>query len=116
MITDGEMDAVFQALAHVKRRTILDHLRAKPGIGVGELARHFDTSRISVMNHLAVLEKAGLVISRKEGRVRRLYLNAVPIRMIQERWSDDFSDHWAGRLTALKTAAEAAGHRKGKDK
>lgn len=113
MITDDEMDHVFQALAHATRRTILDLLRHKPGQGVGELAAHFDTSRIAVMNHLAVLEKAGLVTSQKEGRTRRLYLNAVPIRMIQERWSDEFSDHWAGRLTGIKHLAEQAARGKG---
>lgn len=113
MITDDEMDAVFQALAHAHRRAILDHLRQQPGLAVGELASRFDTSRIAVMNHLAVLEKAGLVTSQKRGRTRHLYLNAVPIRMIQERWSDEFSDHWSGRLTAIKHAAEQAARDRG---
>ncbi|CAG0911431.1 unnamed protein product, partial [Cyprideis torosa] len=69
------MDAVFQALAHTTRRQILDIVRDKAGLSVGELARHFDVSRIAVMNHLAVLEKAGLIISEKTGRTRKLYLN-----------------------------------------
>ncbi len=55
MITNDDMDAVFQALAHSARREMLDHVRAKPGLSVGELASKFDVSRIAVMNHLAVL-------------------------------------------------------------
>lgn len=117
MITDSDMDAVFHALAHGVRRHILDLLREKPGQGVGELARGFDVSRIAIMNHLAVLEKAGLVISEKDGRVRRLYLNAAPIQMIHDRWTDEYSAFWAGRVTGLKYAAEAAAQtaKRGKD-
>ena len=108
MITDGDMDNVFHALAHEIRRTILDLLRATPGQGVGELAGAFDVTRIAIMNHLAVLEGAGLVISEKDGRKRRLYLNAAPIQMIYDRWTDEYSGYWAGRLTSIKYAAEKA--------
>lgn len=102
------MSAVFHALAHESRRQILDILKARPGCLVGELAKQFDVSRIAVMNHLNVLEKAGLVVSEKDGRSRRLYLNAAPIQMIQDRWMSDYSSHFASRLTGLKFAAEAA--------
>ncbi|KCZ92852.1 ArsR/SmtB family transcription factor [Hyphomonas johnsonii] len=115
MFTDEAMSAVFHALAHESRRQILDILKASPGCPVGEIARQFDVSRIAVMNHLAVLEKAGLVTSEKRGRTRHLYLNAVPIRMIQERWMDDYSEQFAGRLTSLKQMAEAAVQQKDKD-
>lgn len=108
MITDNDMDAVFQALAHVTRRAILDIVRATPGIAVGELARNFDVSRIAVMNHLTVLEKARLIISEKEGRSRRLYLNVMPIADIYERWTDTLSAHWANRVNTIRHAAEAA--------
>ncbi|MCR9278888.1 MAG: ArsR family transcriptional regulator [Pseudomonadaceae bacterium] len=108
MITNDDMDAVFHALAHVTRRAILDFVRATPGIAVGELARNFDVSRIAVMNHLAVLEKANLVISEKDGRTRRLYLNVMPIQDIHERWTDTLSAHWAERVNHIRHAAEAA--------
>lgn len=108
MFTDEDMSAIFHALAHESRRQILDLLRDRPGCPVGELARHFDVSRIAVMNHLAVLEQAGLVVSEKEGRVRRLWLNAVPLQMIQDRWLGGYTSQFAGRLTHLKQAAEAA--------
>jgi DNA-binding transcriptional ArsR family regulator len=115
MFTDQDMSAVFNALSHESRRQILDILKAEPGLPVGELARHFDVSRIAVMNHLAVLESAGLVISEKEGRVRRLWLNAAPLQMIQDRWLGDFTEHFARRLTGLKFAAEAAARKEEKE-
>jgi len=108
MITNNDLDAVFQALAHTTRREMLDHIRAKPGLAVGELANKFDISRIAVMNHLMVLEKAELVISEREGRSRKLYLNAMPIQEIHERWTDTFSAHWADRASLIKQVAEAA--------
>ncbi|MEM9733965.1 MAG: helix-turn-helix transcriptional regulator [Pseudomonadota bacterium] len=108
MITNDAMDAVFQALAHATRRAMLDHVRTQPGLTVGELAAKFDVSRIAVMNHLAVLEKANLIISEKDGRSRRLYLNVMPIQDIHERWTDIYSAHWAERVNIIKHAAEAA--------
>lgn len=106
MITSDDMDLVFHALAHQTRRVILDRLRDMPGQSVGELAKGFDVSRIAIMNHLKVLEEAGLLISQKEGRSRRLYLNAMPIQMIHERWLDTYSAFWADRLSFIKDTAE----------
>ena len=108
MITNGDMDTTFHALAHTTRRTILDRVRAEPGVTVGKMASKFDVSRIAVMNHLAVLEKAGLIISRKDGRSRRLYMNVMPIQDIYDRWTDTFSAHWADRVSIIKHAAETA--------
>lgn len=106
MITNDDMDLVFHALAHQTRRRILDLVRDKPGQSVGELAKAFDVSRIAIMNHLKVLEDAGLITSQKDGRSRRLYLNAMPIQAIHERWIDGFSAYWADRLSFIKQAAE----------
>jgi DNA-binding transcriptional ArsR family regulator len=116
MTTEDEMSAIFHALAHESRRKIMDVLKAKPGASVGQVANEFDTSRIAVMNHLTVLEQAGLVVSEKDGRTRRLWLNASPIQMINDRWLDDYTGHWAKKLTGLKYAAEAAHDRKSRDK
>lgn len=107
MTTSRDMDAVFAALAHETRRRILDLLKARPGAGVGEIAAAFDVSRIAIMKHLAVLEEANLIVSRKEGRTRRLWFNAAPIQMIYDRWTSDYSAYWAGELTRLKYLAEA---------
>lgn len=110
MITSDDMDAVFHALAHQTRRRILDLVRDQPGQGVGELAKAFDVSRIAIMNHLKVLEDAGLLVSQKDGRSRRLYLNAMPIQAIHERWIDAYSGFWADRLSFIKHAAEGVAH------
>ncbi len=107
MITDPDMSAVFNALAHESRRQMLDIAKDEPGIGVGDLARQFDVSRIAVMKHLGILERAGLLISEKVGRSRRLYFNPVPIQMIYERWTTEYSAYWSGQVTRLKYLAEA---------
>ncbi len=112
MITNEDMDQVFHALAHETRRTILDILRDAPGLTVGKLASQFDVSRIAVMNHIAVLESASLVVSEKDGRTRRLYLNIIPIQMIYDRWSNAYSRHWASKLTTIKYAAERTAKKK----
>lgn len=115
MFTESEMDRIFAALAHTSRRHMLDLLFNKPGMSVGALAGEFDVSRIAVMNHLKVLEDAGLVVSEKEGRTRHLYLNAMPIQAIHERWTDKFSAHWLDRMSLIKSVAEAAAGQPRKD-
>jgi len=112
MLNDDYMDAVFQALAHASRRLMLDKVKQSPGIGVGALASGFDVSRIAVMKHLAMIEAAGLIISEKQGRVRKLYFNVAPIQMIHDRWTDEYSQYWAGHLTGIKYRAENAQRRK----
>jgi len=106
MLHDNDMDAVFQALGNASRRRMLDIVKDQPGIAVGVLASEFDVSRIAVMKHLAVLEEANLVVSEKDGRTRKLYFNAVPIQMIHERWTTEYSAYWAGQLTRIKYVAE----------
>ncbi len=109
---DDELNNVFQALASESRRHMLDNINDSPGITVGELAQAFDVSRIAVMKHLRVLEQANLIISRKDGRVRKLYFNTVPIQQIYERWTNEYSAMWSNQLTQIKFAAEkrAAGN------
>ena len=105
-MTPDSMDAVFQALAHEKRRAILDIVRDRPGVSVGEVCKHFDVTRIAVMQHMKILEEADLLIADKRGRVRHLYVNAAPIQMIQDRWTNAYSAMWAGRALDIKYAAE----------
>lgn len=102
------MDNVFAALANASRRRILDLLREHPGCSLQDLCDYFEISRIAVMKHLRVLEKALLVVSRKEGRQRQLYFNAVPIQMIYDRWTSEYSAYWASGLTRIKYRLEGA--------
>ncbi len=103
-----EMDTVFSALASESRRRILDVLKKEPGCNVGRVCAFFDIGRVAVMKHLAVLEGANLVVSAKAGRERQLWFNPVPIHMIYDRWTTEFSDYWAGRLARVKYRLENA--------
>ncbi len=60
------------------------------------------------MKHLAVLEEAELLLSKKEGRERKLFFNAVPIQQIYDRWTDQYSSFWAGHLTDIAARVEQA--------
>lgn len=102
-----DMAEVFDALGHPVRRRILDLLRTEPGIAVGALAEHFEIGRIAVMHHLRQLEDAGLVISLKEGRVRQLFHNPVPIQLIYDRWTTEYAGFWASKMVDLQSAVEA---------
>ncbi len=110
------MGAVFDALGSPVRRRILDIVKNDPGCTVGEVAACFDTTRIAVMRHIRMLEEVDLLISRKEGRRRRLYHNAVPIQMIYDRWTTEYSSLWAGRMVDLKYRVEGSKKQKKKKK
>jgi DNA-binding transcriptional ArsR family regulator len=103
-----EMDAVFAALASEPRRRILDVVKREPGCNVNHVCAHFDIGRIAVLKHIDVLEAANLVISEKVGRERLLWFNPVPIHMIHDRWTTEFSAYWAGGLARLKYRLENA--------
>jgi predicted transcriptional regulator len=74
---------------------------------VDDVARRFETSRIAVMKHLRVLERADLIHSEKVGRERRLYFNAVPIQLIYEAWTTEFSRDLAAEMVRIKAAVES---------
>lgn len=100
-------DLVFKALAGADRRRILDLLRDAP-MTTGDIGRelpHLD--RTTVMQHLGVLEKARLIISKKEGRCRWNYLDVSPIQRIHERWIASYAAPSAGFLTRLQSDLEA---------
>ena len=106
MMLDDFMDDVFKALAHSARRKLLDLLRSGP-LTTGDLAAAFpELSRYAVMQHLGVLEKAGLVVPERVGRRRYNHLNPAPIQVIHDRWVSRYAGHWAGALTALKKSLE----------
>src|SRR5262245_10563347 len=99
-------DRVFKALADGSRRFLLDLLRKRDGQTLGELEWELEMSRFGVMKHLKVLEEAGLVITRREGREKLHFLNAVPIRQIHDRWIDKFREHQVSALVDLKNSLE----------
>ena len=104
VVPEGE--AVFKALADPTRRTILDRLFERPGQSLGEIEGAFEMSRFGVMKHLRILEAAGLVTTHKVGRTKLHYLNAVPIRELQERWIHKFAAGASAALLGLRAGIE----------
>ena len=100
-------DLVFKALADSRRRAILDLLKDQPRT-TGELCAHFagKIDRCTVMQHIGVLERAELVIARREGRTRWNYLNAAPFRGIYDRWISTYAGEAVGLLARLKRDLE----------
>ena len=99
-------DLVFKALGDSSRRFLLDRLFEREGQTLGELERELEMTRFGVMKHLKVLEEAGLIITRREGREKLHFLNAVPIRLIHDRWIDKFKERELSALVDLKTTLE----------
>ena len=103
---DDSENLVWKALSDSTRRAILDVL-AKDRATTGELVDRFDgLCRTAVMKHLGLLEQAGLVLVRREGRVRWNYLNPIPIQQVCERWVSDKIRHAASAMLRLKQLAE----------
>jgi DNA-binding transcriptional ArsR family regulator/uncharacterized protein YndB with AHSA1/START domain len=103
------MDAVFKALADPSRRQLLDRLNERNGQSLRELCDGLDMARQSVSKHLAVLEAAGVVTSKRQGREKLHFLNSAPINDIAERWMDRYDRQRAGALADLKRALERTG-------
>lgn len=105
---DDAHEEVWRALANVTRRQLLDILAAGPRT-TGELAQAVPgLSRFAVMQHLAVLAGAGLVLVRRRGRHRYNHLNPVPLRRWYERWVRPLADRTAAELLALERHVEEA--------
>lgn len=94
-----QLDPVFKALADPTRRAVLERLSRGPA-GVSDLARPFKMALPSFAQHLAVLERSGLVKSQKQGRVRTYKL--VPRRIREaENWLARRRKLWETRLDQL---------------
>ena len=99
-------DAVFRALADASRRQLLDRLHRKNGQTLGELCQGLDMTRQAVAKHLAILQDANLVSTRREGREKLHFINPVPINEIAERWIGKFERPRLGALSKLKKTLE----------
>jgi DNA-binding transcriptional ArsR family regulator len=100
------MDEVFKALADPTRRQLLDELHRADGQSLSALEERLPMSRFGVMKHLKVLEEAGLVTTRRQGREKLHFLNPVPIRLIHDRWVSKYAEPWASALSELKKELE----------
>jgi len=100
------MDDVFRALADPTRRSLLDELFKQDGQTLSALEGRLPMTRFGVMKHLKVLEEARLVVTRRRGREKLHFLNAVPIQLIHDRWVDKYTASWAAQLSELKHKLE----------
>jgi uncharacterized protein YndB with AHSA1/START domain/DNA-binding transcriptional ArsR family regulator len=100
------MDDVFRALADPTRRSLLDELYRQDGQTLKALEQRLPMTRIAVMKHLKVLEDARLVTTKRRGREKLHFLNAVPIRLVHDRWVSKYAEPWAAGLTGLKRDLE----------
>ncbi len=107
MVIVVDADLVFKALADTSRRFLLDVLHKRDGQTLTELEQRLEMTRFGVMKHLKVLEAAGLVVTRRDGREKLHFLNAVPIRQIHDRWIDKYTAHQVSALIDLKNALES---------
>lgn len=106
MSRDDADDLIFKALSHRVRRRMLDHLKNEP-LTTGALCARFpELDRCTVMQHLGVLEDAGLVFAEKHGRERWNHLDALPIHAVHERWIGPYAAYAVSMLTKLKRGIE----------
>src|SRR6185369_3292722 len=96
------MDDVFKALADPTRRSLLDELFREDGQTLSALESRLTMTRFGVMKHLKVLEDAGLIVTRRRGREKLHFLNAVPIRLVHDRWVSKYAEPWVAGLSTLK--------------
>jgi DNA-binding transcriptional ArsR family regulator len=100
-----QLDVVFQALSDNTRRRMLRNLSVQPR-SVGELAAPFHISLAAASKHIKVLERAGLVQRRIQGRTHLCQLHAQALAEA-ERWLQHYQPFWSERLDALETALHA---------
>jgi DNA-binding transcriptional ArsR family regulator len=104
------VDEVFKALADPTRRALLDALFACDGQSTGQLCTVApELTRFAVMKHLTVLQAAGLVVVIRQGRVKRHYLNPVPIVQIADRWIAKYALDPATALAELANRLDHPG-------
>jgi DNA-binding transcriptional ArsR family regulator len=102
MSREEKYDFIFKALGDSRRREILDLLKHRART-TGELCEAFrQLDRCTVMQHLNALEKADLIIVKREGRLRWNYLNPLPIKQLYDRWIGRYADNAVDLLARLK--------------
>ena len=106
MSTEDENDLIFKALGHRVRRQLLDLLKLESRT-TGMLCDLLpELDRCTVMQHLGVLEEAGLIIAERRGRERWNPLDALPIHAIHERWIGPYAAYATSMLGRLKSQVE----------
>jgi len=103
-----ELEPVFRAMADPHRRQLLDRLKERDGQALGELEAALpQMTRFGVMKHLRVLERAGLVATRRDGRRKLHFLNPVPIQLVADRWISRYAALLVQGMANVKHSLEA---------
>jgi DNA-binding transcriptional ArsR family regulator len=103
-VSQGRLDLVFRALGDRTRRALLARLADAPAT-VTELAEPFAISLPAISRHIRVLERAGLVVRRIEGREHHCSLHAAGLATVEE-WLRQYRRFWEGQLRALARYVE----------
>ncbi|WP_444927842.1 ArsR/SmtB family transcription factor [Microbulbifer sp. TRSA002] len=98
------LNTVFQALADPTRRAVIQHLINGPA-SVTELAEPFEMALPSFMKHIGVLEDAGLIRSKKTGRVRTCEIKSKQLTAAQ-KWINTQTAIWEGRMARMASYVE----------
>lgn len=102
----SQEERIFKALADGRRRRMLDLLKPGP-LTTGDLCARFPKlNRCTVMQHLGVLEAAGLIIVKREGRLRWNFINPLPIKAIHDRWISPHARNAVDLLARMKREME----------
>lgn len=99
MQTIDSLSTTFAALADPTRRAILARL-ASGECSVTELAEPFDMSMPAVSKHLRVLERAGLIVQRRDAQRRPCRIEAAPLKEVAD-FAEHYRELWEGRLDRL---------------
>ncbi len=97
---DEALDRTFAALAHPARRAILGRLSRGEVASVTALAEPFDMSLVAVSRHVRVLEEAGLITRRKDGRARQCRFEPAAFDEAKD-WIETHQRYWSAQLDAL---------------
>ena len=99
MSMPDQLSTTFAALADPTRRAILARL-ASGECSVGELAEPFAMTKPAVSKHLRVLERAGLIVQRRDAQWRRCRIKAGPLKDVAD-WTERYRQVWEERLDRL---------------
>src|SRR5579871_4115761 len=107
------LDASFAALSDATRRGVLEQL-GRADASITDLAERFHMTLTGMKKHVGVLEQAGLVTTRKVGRVRTCKLG---LRGLEEEaaWIETYRQHWAARFDELDKLVEELKHKEKTD-
>ena len=101
---DSHIETTFSALADPTRRAVVQALSNGPR-AVSQLAKPFEMALPSFTQHLSVLERAGLIISKREGRSRICSLNPLALKAAEE-WMATYRQQWERRMDRYEAHLE----------